>query len=197
MNVAIFGHFSQYRAKELGFPTGWDSTTFRDNGTEVSSLSHDKGTTGQAQNLAKGREGPGQLKSGTGWARTAKIRDGTQDKTGQSRKGCSKTGNGCSKTEKDVLNQEYDVLKQEIWSFSCFRRSFSCFLCSFGSDFVPGRPGSEVFLPDHLLLPLSRDKGTPGQEFFFVPGQRDNGTYRPGLSRDVPSRGNPTRDRTE
>ena len=32
------------------------------------------------------------------------------------------------------------------------------------SDFVPGRPGTEVFVPGHLLLPLSRDKGTPGQE---------------------------------
>ena len=29
------------------------------------------------------------------------------------------------------------------------------------------------------LLPLSRDNGTPGQELFFVPGQRDNGTSRP------------------
>ena len=48
----------------LGFPTGRDSATFRDNGTEVSSLSWDKGTTGQAKNLTKGR------------ARTAKIRDG-------------------------------------------------------------------------------------------------------------------------
>ena len=26
---------------------------------------------------------------------------------------------------------------------------------------------------------LSRDNGTPGQEKFFVPGQRDNGTSRP------------------
>ena len=32
----------------------------RDNGTEVPLLSRDKGTTGQAQNLAKGRDGPGQ-----------------------------------------------------------------------------------------------------------------------------------------
>ena len=58
-----------------------------------------------------------------------------------------------------------------------------------------GRPGTEGFVPGHLLLPLSRDKGTTGQEKFFVPGQRDNGTSRPGLSRDVlrdvPSRGNP------
>mgnify|MGYP001325500146 CR=1 FL=1 len=40
-------------------------------------MSRDKGTTGQAQILAKGRDGPGQLKSGTGRAGTAKIRDGT------------------------------------------------------------------------------------------------------------------------
>merc|ERR1712051_678747 len=63
----------------------------RDNRTEVPSLSRDKGTTGQAQNLAKGRDVPGQPKPGTGRAGTAKIRDGTRDKTGQSRKGCSKT----------------------------------------------------------------------------------------------------------
>ena len=98
----------------IGFPTGRDSTTFRDNGTEVSSLlSRDKGTTGQAQNLAKGRDRLGQ---------PVKIRNGTQDgtvpdfdslsllvprdKTGQSRKGCSKTGKGRSKTEKEVLKEE-------------------------------------------------------------------------------------------
>ena len=54
---------------------------------------------GQAQNLATGRDGPGQPKSGTGRAGTAKIRDGMRDKTGQSRKGRPKTGKGCSKTE--------------------------------------------------------------------------------------------------
>ena len=37
----------------LVFPTGRDSATFRDKGTEVPSLSRDKGTTGQAQNLSK------------------------------------------------------------------------------------------------------------------------------------------------
>ena len=77
---------------DVGFPTGRDSATFRDKGTEVPSLSRDKGTTGQAKNLAKGRDGPGQPKFGTGRAGTAKIRDGTRDKTGQSRKGRSKTG---------------------------------------------------------------------------------------------------------
>ena len=89
---------------KLGFPTGRDSATFWDNGTEVSSLSRDKGTTGQAKNLTKGRDGPGQPKFGMGRAGTAKIRDGTQDKTGQSR--CSKTGTRCSKIENDVLKQE-------------------------------------------------------------------------------------------
>ena len=66
---------------------GRDSATFRDKGTKVPSLSRDKGTTEQAKNHANGR-------------------DGTQDKTGQSRKGCSKTGKRCSKTEKDVQKQE-------------------------------------------------------------------------------------------
>ena len=68
---------------ELGFPTGRDSATFRDNRTEVPSLSRDKGTTGQAKNLAKGRDGPGQPKFRTGWPGTAKIWDGTRGKTGQ------------------------------------------------------------------------------------------------------------------
>ena len=43
----------------LGFPTGRDSATFRDKGTKVSSLSRDKETMGQAQNLATGQNGPG------------------------------------------------------------------------------------------------------------------------------------------
>ena len=40
----------------LAFPTGRDSATFRDKGTEVPSLSRDKGTTGQVQNLATGQD---------------------------------------------------------------------------------------------------------------------------------------------
>ena len=68
------------------------SATFRDKRTEVPSLSRDKGTRGQAKNLAKGRDGPGR--AGTAKVRDmiAKYRDGTQDKTGQSRKGGSKIG---------------------------------------------------------------------------------------------------------
>ena len=71
---------------KLGFPTGRDSATFRDKGTEVPSLSRDKGTTGQAKNLAKGWDRLGQPKFGTGQAGTAVIRDETQDKMGQSKK---------------------------------------------------------------------------------------------------------------
>ena len=121
---------------------GRDSATFQDKGTEVPSLSRekgkkgqkflhclgtkrqqdelkillrdgtgflhlplsrDKGTAGQAQNLAKGRDGPGQPKFGTGRAGIAKNRDGTRDKTGQNRKGCFKIGKLRSKTENDVL----------------------------------------------------------------------------------------------
>ena len=112
-------------------------------GTTGQKFLHCPGTKGQWDKLTiLPRDGPGQLKSGMGRARTAKIRDGTRDKIGQSRKGCSKTGNGCSKTGKDVLKQENDVLKQEIWSFSYFGTSFSCFFCSFGkailSRDIPG-----------------------------------------------------------
>ena len=88
---------------KLGFPTERDSATFRDKGTEVHSLSRDRGTTGQAKNLVKGRDGLGQPKFGTGRAGIAKNWDGTRDKTGQSRKGCSITGKGCSKIEKKMF----------------------------------------------------------------------------------------------
>ena len=116
---------------------------------------------------------------GTGRAGTAKIRDGTRDKTGQSRKGCSKTGNGCSKTGKDVLKQENDVLKQEIWSFSCFGTSFSCFLCSFGKVILSRDvPGQRCLSRDICSCPCPGTKGHR-DKIFFVPGQRDNGTSRP------------------
>ena len=37
-----------------------DGVTFREKGTEVPSLSWDKETKGQAQNLSKGQDGSGQ-----------------------------------------------------------------------------------------------------------------------------------------
>ena len=76
----------------LWFPIGRDSATFHDKGTEVPSLSRDKGTTGQAKNLGKGRDRPGQPKSSMG------------------------RGKKWDKAEKDVIKQENDVPKQEIWS---------------------------------------------------------------------------------
>ena len=54
---------------QLGFPTGLDNAIFRDKGREVLSFSRDKGTIGQAQNLARGRDGPGQ---------SVKVRAGTR-----------------------------------------------------------------------------------------------------------------------
>ena len=42
-------------------------------------------------------------------------------------------------------------------------------------DFFPGRPGTEDFVPGFLQLPLSRVKGTPGQENFFVQGKGTTG----------------------
>ena len=114
----------------IAFPTGRDSETFRDNGTEVPSLSRDKGTTGQAKNIAKGRDGPGQPNSGRDSPNPG--RDAGQNGT----------------------EQKKDVLKQRDKET--------------GKTFFPGTKGQGIF--------LSRDKGTS----------------RPGLSRDVPSRGNPT-----
>ena len=76
-----------------------DSATFWEKGTDVQSLSRDKGTTGKAKNLAKGQEEPGQQKSGTGRARTAKIQDGA--------------GTKWDRAEEDVLIQKKDVLKQK------------------------------------------------------------------------------------
>ena len=89
---------------------GWDRPTFCDKGTETPLWSREKGTTGQAKNLAKRRDGPGQPKSGTG--RGTKRDRAEKDvlkqekdalkhkKTFQNRKGCSKTRKECSKTRK-------------------------------------------------------------------------------------------------
>ena len=85
---------------KLGFPSERDSETFWYKGTEVPLLSRDKGTTGQAQNLAKGQ--PVKIRDRTR-DETVQDFDSRWDKTGQSRKGHSKT--------------EKDILKQEILSF--------------------------------------------------------------------------------
>ena len=64
---------------------GRDSATIWDNGTEVPSLSRDKGTMGQAKNLTKGRDGPGQPKFGTGRDSQNPGRDAGQNGTEQKR----------------------------------------------------------------------------------------------------------------
>ena len=76
-------------------------------GTTGQKFLHCPGTKGQRDKLKiLPRDGTGRDSQNPGRAGTFKIRDRTRDKTGQSRKGCSKTGNGCSKTGKDVLKQE-------------------------------------------------------------------------------------------
>ena len=67
---------------------------------------HCPGTKRQAQNLAKGRDGPVRYEILT-------VCPVPRDKTGQRRKGHSKTGKGRSKTENDALKKENDILKQE------------------------------------------------------------------------------------
>ena len=52
-------------------------------------------------------------------------------------------------------------------------RKSGLFFENFEIHFVPGHPGTEEFVPGHLLLPLSWDKGTPGQVYFL---SRDKGT---------------------
>ena len=94
---------------KLGFPTGRDSATFRDNGTEVSSLSRDKGTTGQAKNLTKGRDGPGQSKFGTGRDSQNSGRDGPGEPKSGTRRGTK-----WDRAEKDIPKKENDVLKQKM-----------------------------------------------------------------------------------
>ena len=61
------------------------NATFRDKGTEVSSLSRDKGTRGQVQNLAKGRDGTAKIWAGTGRDRQNPGRDAGQNRTEQKR----------------------------------------------------------------------------------------------------------------
>ena len=86
----------------LGFPTGRDSATFQDNGTEVPSLSQDKGTTGQRDKLKiLPRDGTGRDSQNPGRDGPGQSKPGTRHRTKRDR------------AEKDVLKQEKDVLKQK------------------------------------------------------------------------------------
>ena len=88
------------------FQKGRDSATFRDEGKKVPSLSQDKGTKEQAQNLAKGRDRPGQ---------PIIIWDGMRDRTVQGFDSCPIPSHTTKqdRAENDVLKQKKDVLKQK------------------------------------------------------------------------------------
>ena len=70
---------------KLAFPMGRDSATFWDYGTGVPSLSQDKGTTGQAKNLAKGRARRVKIQDRTGRDSQNPGRDAGQNGTEQKR----------------------------------------------------------------------------------------------------------------
>ena len=103
----------------LVFPTWQDSATFWDKGTEVPLLTQDKGKTGWAQNLAKGRDGPRQPVKTWDVGRDnhhffVKIRDGTW-------------------TGKLLIFFQWFPVLQHLFHFrryfSCFRTSFSILEC--------------------------------------------------------------------
>ena len=102
-------------------------------------------------------------------------------RAGEKNSGTNSSVPGRPETKCTKIFQKNDFIKQNIWSFLLF----------FKIHFVPGRPRTEEFVPGHLLLPLSRDKGTAGQAKLFCPGtqgQRDRQTF---LSRDKGTTGRP------
>ena len=90
-----------YERFALGFPMGRESAIFWDKGTKIPSLSRNKGTTGQAQNLATGREGPGQ---------PFKIQDRTRDGTITIFLSKSGTGHGTGRDGPTLFFFFYDFL---------------------------------------------------------------------------------------
>ena len=171
----------------LEFPTGRDSATFRDKGTEISSLSRDKGTTGQAQNFATGRDG-------TGFWQLVPSRPGTSRGTETKEKTLIKWNFFLWFPVSEHLFLFWNVLFCFRTSFSCFRTSFSCFGMSFSCF---GTSFSCFFVPlGRLFCPgTGRDRGVCPVIFApaLVPGQRDTGTgifFCPGTKgqRDVPGR---------
>ena len=165
---------------KLGFPT--NQTEFscsagqRDNGTDVPSFSRNKGTTGQAQNLAMCQDGPGQDKHFF----FVKILYRTQDRMGQY-------------FFPLFLFQNVLFLFQN--NLSCFRTSFSCFVPGFlllllskdkgtaeqGNFFVSGQRDSGTRL---IFCPGT--KGQQDKDFFCRGTSRRPIPYCPGTSRPVP-----------
>jgi hypothetical protein len=95
------------------FATGRDSATFRDKGTEVPTLSRDKGTTGQAQNLATGRDGTGFVTGCPVPSRDVPGQNHLPKKAKKREKVVVKQEKDVPKQEKEVPKQENEVPKQE------------------------------------------------------------------------------------
>ena len=88
-----------------------DSANFRDKGTEVPSLSQGKGTTGQAQNIAKGQDGLGEPVKFHGMVQDFDRCPVPSRKTKRDR-----AEKHVLKLKKDILKQKKDILEQKrIW----------------------------------------------------------------------------------
>ena len=83
------------------------------------------------------------------------------------------------KCVKNVLEHCFPVLERLFpvleGIFPVLERPFSVFWFFWEGYFVPGRDGTEEFVPGHLLLPLSRDKGTTGQAKNLAKGRDGRG----------------------
>ena len=78
----------------------------------------------------------------------------------------------CFRTSFPVLEHPFPVLE-------CLFPVFFFFVSWEENDFIPGPPVTEEFVPDFLLLFLSRDKGTVEKGNILLPAHRDNETSRP------------------
>ena len=83
------------------------------------------------------------------------------------------------KTKELSFAQFVYVLRKVSLFFNFRMIIFTIMFCDIIVNFIIQKLKRKHTSAGFLLLPSSRDKGTPGQENFFVSGQRDNGTSRP------------------
>jgi hypothetical protein len=180
----------------LGFPTGRDTATFWDNGTEVSLLSRDNGTSSKSCH-------------GTGRAGTASQnmgRDMGRDRVLIFCHGTGREGFWQPVLSRKIPGQPRDRWEKRVKKLEKLKKKKNYIFFFFLHFFVPGQRSlsrDRTGLDSQSKYGTGRGTGqvnffcpgTKGQENFFVLGQRDNRTSRPGLSRDVPrdvpSLGNP------
>ena len=111
---------------------------------------------------------------------------------------CFKTSFSCFRTSFLVLERPFPVLERPFpvseRHFPVLDRPFSVsellFPGFWGVILSRDVPGQKSLSRDICSCPCPGTKGHRDKNFFFVTGQRDNGTSHPGLSRDVPSLGN-------